>query len=329
MSENLLSPDNHLLELARHGQLRFTDRLSDQTRKLIEKLYPIPVMIFGLLAPILGSLCAAPLFIPQVVAAPGQVPTELTLLPDANLNMAILLVVSFAPLYFLVWAWLLIFERRHLWTIGLEWPGAVWKYLRGASIGLVMFSVSVGIFAVMGFAAFETGSAQPQGLAAIGGITVVLVGWVVQGAGEEALTRGFLLPVISTRYGTLAGIVLSSALFMALHLLNSNLSGLALLNLFLFGVFASLYALNEGGLWGVFAIHSLWNWAQGNLYGLEVSGSEVNTATLFNLREVGPDWLTGGAFGPEGGVAVTLVLVVSCALVWIAHQRRVSRAQSV
>jgi len=325
MSENLLSPNTHLLELARSGQIRFVDRLSERSRTLVEKLYPIPVMVFGLMAPILAAFCATPLFIPQIIASGGATPTELTLLPDANLNMAILLVVSFAPIYLLVWGWLFFFERRHLWTAGMEGPGAIGKYVRGIVIGLVMFSLSVGIFATFGFATVEAGSSQQQGWAAIGGVIVVLIGWVVQGAGEEVLTRGFLLPIISRRYGALAGILLSSGVFMALHLLNPNLSPIALLNLFLFGVFASLYALYEGGLWGVFAIHSLWNWAQGNVYGFEVSGGEVNTATLFNLQEVGPDWLTGGAFGPEGGLAVTLVLGVSCVLVWVAHRRRASR----
>jgi hypothetical protein len=322
MPENLLSPNNHLLELSRRSGLRFVERLTERSRAWVEKLYPLLALLFAPCAVLATSICAAPLFIPQIIASGGQVPTELTLLPDANLNMAILLIVSFAPIYFLVWGWLFIFERRHLWTIGLELPGAAWKYLRGALIGFVMFSASVGIFAAMGFAAFETGSSQPQGLGAIGGIIVVLIGWVVQGAGEEVLTRGFLLPIISTRYGTLAGIILSSGLFMALHLLNPNLSPIALINLFLFGVFASFYALYEGGLWGVFAIHTIWNWVQGNVYGFQVSGGELTTATLFNLQEVGPDWLTGGAFGPEGGLAVTIVLVASCTLVWIAQQWR-------
>jgi membrane protease YdiL (CAAX protease family) len=172
----------------------------------------------------------------------------------------------------------------------------------------------------MGYVAFEE-SHQPTGLMFLGGILIVLVGWTVQGAAEEVLTRGFLLPVISVRYGVVAGIALSSLLFTALHLLNANLSWLALLNLFLFGVFASLYALQEGGLWGVCALHGVWNWAQGNLYGLAVSGGDAHTATLINLKEVGPDWLTGGAFGPEGGLAVTLVLVVGCAVIGWMNRR--------
>ena len=44
--------------------------------------------------------------------------------------------------------------------------------------------------------------------------------------------------------------------------------------------------------------------------------------------EVGPDVITGGPFGPEGGLAVTAVLLVSCGLVWLAGRRRVSVTSS-
>jgi hypothetical protein len=74
----------------------------------------------------------------------------------------------------------------------------------------------------------------------------------------------------------------------------------------------------------VFGIHAVWNWAQGNLFGFEVSGQAAAGGTLFNFMEIGPDVITGGPFGPEGGLAVTIVLIISCALVWWlapTHQR--------
>jgi len=123
--------------------------------------------------------------------------------------------------------------------------------------------------------------------------------------------------------------VVSSLVFALLHSLNfiglamdPFYIGLALLNLFLFAVFTVLFALYEGGLWGVFAIHAVWNWAQGNVFGFEVSGGPAAGGTLFNLMEVGPDAITGGPFGPEGGLSVTVVLVAACAIVWVLANRR-------
>jgi hypothetical protein len=157
----------------------------------------------------------------------------------------------------------------------------------------------------------------------------LLVGWIVQGAAEETLTRGFLLPIFGVRLGPAWGILISSLLFAALHLLNDNLGWIALLNLFLFGVFASLYAIREGGLWGVFAIHSIWNWAQGNIFGLEVSGEDFGATTIFNLKETGPDLITGGLFGPEGGLIVTIVLTAGCLVIYFQTNRKSRIIQSV
>ena len=145
----------------------------------------------------------------------------------------------------------------------------------------------------------------------------------MQGPAEEALTRGWLLPVIGARYRPIYGVIISSVIFAIFHSFNPNLGPIAILNLFLFGVFTALYALYEGGLWGIFSIHAVWNWAQGNIFGFEVSGGTASGGTLFNLMEVGPDIITGGPFGPEGGLAVTGVLVISCVIVWMLAQRQI------
>ena len=78
----------------------------------------------------------------------------------------------------------------------------------------------------------------------------------------------------------------------------------------MFGYFIAIFALKQGSLIGVCIWHGVWNWLQGNVYGLEVSGNE-NGLTLFNFIETGPDWLTGGKFGPEGGLAATIILILA------------------
>jgi uncharacterized protein len=173
---------------------------------------------------------------------------------------------------------------------------------------LIFFSAAVAVMAACGYVAPEQGPVQSQGLGAVGGVLSVLAGWAVQGAAEEVVCRGWVLPVIGARYRAWLGVLVSSLVFTILHGLNPNLSAVALLNLFLVGFFLALYALAEGGLWGVCAWHTAWNWAQGNVFGLEVSGMRTAGGMLLNLVETGPDVVTGGAFGPEGGLAVTLVM---------------------
>ncbi|MBN1992001.1 MAG: CPBP family intramembrane metalloprotease [Anaerolineae bacterium] len=259
----------------------------------------------------------------KILAGGNQQALLNLLLPNTALEQTIYLVFSFGPIFLLLWAWLALFEKRPFWTIGLARPGAGQRYLRGLLVGLLMFIASVGVSAVFGYIAIEEGSSsQPQGLAALGGVLLVFLGWVVQGSAEEALTRGWLLPVLGARYRPALGVIISSVIFAVFHSLNPNLNPVAILNLFLFGLFAALYALYEGGLWGVFSLHTAWNWAQGNLLGFEVSGGNVPGGTLFDLMEVGPDIVTGGPFGPEGGLAVTVVLVLSCVIIWLLSGRK-------
>jgi membrane protease YdiL (CAAX protease family) len=147
------------------------------------------------------------------------------------------------------------------------------------------------------------------------------LGWMIQGAAEETLTRGWLLPVIGARYTPILGVAISALIFALFHSLNPNLGPIAVLNLAFFGIFTAFYALYERGIWGVFGLHSAWNWAQLNLFGFEVSGNTFSGESLFNLTEVGPDLITGGAFGPEGGLSVTIILVISCIMVgWFSRR---------
>jgi hypothetical protein len=296
----LLAPDNPLFNLARSGRLRLPQSWLEKRPVLINKiLYPLAVLLFAFLAPQISAVLGLPLAIMGFTLDESQ--------PD--LGFALILIGSFLPLFFLVWLWLRVVEQRPLWTTGMTRPVAK-PYLRGLGIGL-LFSVStVLLLGLFGFLEIENTS-QNQGIwITLGGTFLVLLGWIVQAAAEEILARGFLLPILGVRWGPAAGVIVSSLFFSVLHLANPNLSFISLVNLFLFGLFAALYALNEGGLWGVFALHAIWNWAQGNLFGFSVSGMNTPSSILFDLIEVGPDWATGGLFGPEGGVVVTLVLLI-------------------
>lgn len=302
---------NYLFRLARMGKRRFSPRF--------DKVYPALATVYALLAPLVSSVIVAiPLGVYLFLTDNSQL--DAMDLMGSNLGFTILLVLGFGPIYFLVWAWLWLFERRPLWTIGLEGKGWLVKYLRGAFLGVLMITVVVGLSMALGYVDLE-GSGIAI-MVSLSGSLLVLVGWIVQGAAEEVLFQGFLFPILGSRYGLVLGLSVSSILFALLHVFNANLSVLAVLNLILFGAFAAFYAIKEGGLWGVFGLHSLWNWAQGNLFGMEVSGIPSRLDAIFELKETGPDWLTGGAFGPEGGIIVTLVLLAGIAILWLAKPHR-------
>ncbi len=317
MFSKVLNSNNQLFELARQGSLRIPRFKIRILQNIWEYAYALLAFFYAGLVPVLSSFCSAPVIVVNLAseefsAAAFNNPTN----SNSPLITTMFLLFTFLPFFIFVWGWLGFFERRSFWTTGLERTGIWEKYSRGALVGFVMMIFPVVIMAVFGMMSFESDPTVWSGAGAIPGVLIMLVGWLAQGAAEETLTRGFLLPVFGIRFGPFWGIIGSSVLFSSLHLLNPNVNLIAILNLFLFGVFASVYAMSEGGLWGVFAIHSLWNWAQGNLLGLEVSGSSIGGTTLINLKATGPDLITGGVFGPEGGLAITLILLIGCLVLY-------------
>lgn len=304
----LLSPTNHLLELARCAQ-----RPTKIWLAMLLGTFGIGILL------IIGSILAG-------VFQLQQLPEDTVSAAVSGLRGMAELAVTFAPILLFFWLWLRFFERRPFSTIGFERTGAAWHYGRGLLVGLGMFSAVVGLMAAFGGLQWQQGPAGYQGIGAIGGVLAVLLGWGVQGAAEEVMSRGFLLQAIGSQSKPWIGVVVSALVFGLLHSLNPGIGLLPVLNLFLFGVFAAFYALYEGGLWGMCAIHSIWNWTQGNLFGLSVSGTEAPGGTLLNLQSNGATLLTGGKFGPEGSLPVTIVLLACIGMVLFAARRRPAHA---
>jgi len=212
------------------------------------------------------------------------------------------------------------FTNRKLSTAGFTRP-FLSEYAVGALAGLAVFSLAVGI-------ACAAGTLTVSGLSdgfAPGPWLLILAGFLVQGMSEELLCRGLLMLNVARKNSVLAGILTNSLLFAALHLLNDGITPLAFLNLFLYGVLASLCFLWRGNIWGIAAFHSMWNFAQGNVYGILVSGGAFGTSLLSSVSDPGAALINGGDFGLEGGLAVTVVLVIGIAFIVWRNLRRLAR----
>lgn len=195
-------------------------------------------------------------------------------------------------------------QKRPLSDMGLlkEKMGA--EYLRGACSGILMFALAFLI-------CYGTGAVRIDGISKDEHkelILLFLLGYMVQGMAEELLCRGYIMHFVRQWVSLVPAIILNSIVFAAIHLTNSGISILAVINLFLFGIFASLFYLDRGSLWGVGAFHAFWNFTQGNILGVSVSGNKKACA-LLECRMLGKkELLHGGSFGLEGGLGVTLVM---------------------
>lgn len=197
-------------------------------------------------------------------------------------------------------------QHRKMNTLGFHKKGWVKEYLIGWGVGFVLFSAAVLICVL-------TGSLTLAGISPTFGIGTFLlftVGFIIQGMSEEVLCRGYFLVSVGRRYSMLVAIIANSVFFAALHLGNSGISLLAFINLILFGVFASVYFIKRNDIWGICAVHSVWNLVQGNVYDIRVSGMKLSCSLFSSEIAEGKELMHGGAFGLEGGLAVTIVLVL-------------------
>ena len=217
-------------------------------------------------------------------------------------------------------AWCRLYERRGLENMGIVRRHALPEYAVGLIAGAGLFAAAVGICVATGSLSVTLPTDTPQ----IGWILLFFMGFSVQGMSEELLCRSFLMVSLSRCVSYRAAVLINAALFAALHLFNPNLAVLPLVNIFLFGVLTSVLTLRRGSIWMVSAVHSAWNFAQGNFFGISVSGLE-NGPSVFSSASVEgmPAVLVnGGSFGLEGGIATTFVLLVGILVVcWLPTRK--------
>ncbi|HEX8423827.1 MAG TPA: CPBP family intramembrane glutamic endopeptidase, partial [Pyrinomonadaceae bacterium] len=142
--------------------------------------------------------------------------------------------------------------------------------------------------------------------------------FVFAAAAEEMLFRGYPLQTMMRALPFLAAVIPSSVLFAYVHLDNPNVAwGFTFINTTLAGFWLAVAYLRTRSLWFPLGLHWAWNWAMGALLGLPVSGiTSLTRAPLFRATDTGPAWLTGGAYGIEGGAACTLALIISTIFIW-------------
>ena len=209
-------------------------------------------------------------------------------------------------------------ERRPLRTMGLTRRHMLRDYLAGVLAGGIMFG-TVLLLAWKGGGLICAGM---PGIAHGGTYFLLIAGWVMQGLSEELAFRGWLMMSAGTHRNPRTAVAVSALSFAAAHLANSGISVPAFINLLLFSVLMSMIVLRTDSIWAAAAVHSTWNWIQGSFFGLPVSGLTGGDTVFAFLPTGRAEWLTGGAFGPESGLAASLVLLAGIILLLLLPQRR-------
>ena len=226
---------------------------------------------------------------------------------------------SFVIILFLFMFWVKVIEKNALSSLGFVKRNWL-KYLAwGILLSLLQMGVIALVYQVSGIGSFVLNELSLEPLLFILGLFPF---WLLQGGTEEVATRGWLLTRIAARTNLPLAIAISSSLFGILHMGNAGVTFLSVLNIILDGVLAGLLFIYTDSIWLVVAQHGTWNYVQGNLLGFQVSGTGADASIFSFTMGDGPDWLTGGAFGAEGSIITTLVLLVSLVIVYLLGERK-------
>ncbi|MDG5767512.1 type II CAAX endopeptidase family protein [Balneolales bacterium ANBcel1] len=222
-------------------------------------------------------------------------------------------------------------DKRPIRDFGLRITAGWWKECGiGFLMATLVMSVMVLILWMAGWIEFagygwERNSARGF-MAVFGGylITMAVVGFY-----EELWSRGYQLKNLTEGFFTgynrnSAGIIaigISSLVFGVLHMSNPNATMFGMVTIVLAGIMLAIPYVVTGQLGYSVGIHFGWNFIQGGVYGLPVSGIPFRQS-LLQAQVTGPDLWTGGRFGPEGGIIgiIGVVLLVVVIVLWLRHQ---------
>lgn len=203
-------------------------------------------------------------------------------------------------------------EVRPVTSMGVRKQKLIPHYLTGLLTGILMMTAITLLSVCFGANRISLCSGINFGV-----IMLYFFGFFVQGMSEEFIFRGYLMTTVGGYHSVWIAVAVNSVAFALAHVFNPGFDVLPCINLILFGIFASFYMICTGDIWGVCGIHSIWNFMQGNFYGISVSGTG-DTESVFRTTANTPHaWLSGGEFGIEGSIFTTLVLTAGIVIVFL------------
>ncbi|MFY7864317.1 CPBP family intramembrane glutamic endopeptidase [Roseateles sp.] len=207
-------------------------------------------------------------------------------------------------------------ERRPVDEFSLQ--AASREFAGGLLLGGALIAAVVAMLALVGaYTVQSVGSASDFARVFTEMMPKVAVGAVI----EELLFRLIALRLLERSVGTAWALLISSVLFGLAHLGNAGASPLIglMLGIELGLLLGAAYVLTRR-LWLCVGVHLAWNFVQGAVFGISVSGHTDEGWLRASLT--GPDWLSGGTFGVEGSAVSLLLCLLAAGVLWVQASRR-------
>lgn len=216
-------------------------------------------------------------------------------------------------------------DQRPWAAVGLgDGAWAPFRLARGAAVGGAAILVTAAMLALLGALRLEavpapelpsgSGSASPGWWGTAGRLLLLLSPAALW---EEVVFRGALYDVAAEAGGAAVARWSTSVAFGMVHAANPGAGPRSLVAVMLAGWGLALVRERTGSLPAAFTAHLAWNWIMAAVLHLPVSGLPFATPGYRAVAR-GPDWVTGGAWGPEGGAVAMLVLGAGA---WLGRHR--------
>ncbi len=150
-----------------------------------------------------------------------------------------------------------------------------------------------------------------------------LVVFVLVGFAEEIFCRGYIISMLNKIKNKYIVSIISSMIFAFMHILNPNVTVLSLINIFLVGLLFCYMRFKFENIWVSIGYHITWNYFEGTVFGFEVSG--ITQRSIYKTQYIQPNIINGGFFGPEGGLAVTVVIILAFIILLYSPKIKINR----
>ena len=220
------------------------------------------------------------------------------------------------PLFLVTWLFRKFFDRRTFLSLGLSPKHRGPDFIFGLVVAAALYIIGSLVLALTGNISFSRLGISIQ--------TLILnfVMFITVAIMEELMVRGYILNNLLSVMDKYLALFISAIIFAAMHSLNSGLTWLAMVNLFLAGVLLGSTYIFTKNLTFAFSLHLFWNFIQGPVLGYHVSGNV--TESYLSATPVGSTLMSGGGFGFEGSLVCT-VLSLALSLILILYYEKKSK----
>ncbi len=213
-------------------------------------------------------------------------------------------------------------DKRSFASLGLKLDSqTLLDILAGIGIAFAQMGFVYAIMHALGWLTFKGFAWEfDSTITVITSVLISFLAFILVGWSEELLSRGYHLQTIADGTNLFWGVVISSAIFGFIHILNPGANWASTAGIFFAGVYLAYAYLRTKQLWLSIGLHIGWNFFEGVVFGFPVSGLSIYPLTRIDV--LGPEIWTGGAFGPEAGLIILPSLIVGGILIYLYTMRR-------